>query len=219
MISFEISDAEVARAHDLLVREVLTELSGAVAEETRGLETDLEQITRLAVPGRLWRAWKSESFPKGGGPAREPSGTVFVNGGRRSQGAMTYFTQAGVNRNEDGFYMAIPLPAAGPRGRARDLSPGDWERAHGVKLRFVYRPGKAALLVLDQGVLSGKAQRGVPNSARRRARGRGDMTIPIFVLVPHQDFANAFSVEPIHQRRQRSLEINVRGRLDRTASF
>lgn len=225
MVGFGISDAEVDQARDALTRELLTELTGAIHDETRGLEQDLEKITRLAVKGKLWRAWKSEAFPKNKGPAREPSGTVFVNGGRRSQGAMTYFTRQGRIANDDGFYIAIPTPAAGPRGRNRDLTPGEWERRNGQKLRFVYRKGRPALLVADAGTLNARTGTFRPVTSRRTAldakRGykRGEMTIPIFTLLPFSDFQPRFSIEPIQQRRERMLADNIGRRMDRFATL
>ena len=225
MIGVELSDAEMARASDELIREVLTELTGAIHDETRGLEQDLEKLTRLAVKGKLWRAWKSDVFPRRLGPAREPSGNVFVNGGKRSQGAMTFFTREGRIANGGGFYLAIPTDAAGPRGRARDLTPGEWERRSGQKLRFVYRKGRPSLLVADGGTLNGRTGNFRPITRKRTAadlrRGvqRGAATIVIFVLLPSVDFQPRFAIEPVQQRRERMLSDNIRSRLDKFASF
>lgn len=213
MIGLSISSKELQAAADEVIRAALSEVTAAVAEETRGLEKDLEKITRLAIKGKLWRAWASESFPRSG-PAREPSGSVFLNGKFRTRGAIEFFTQEGRIRGKSGQYLAIPLPAAGPRGRLRDLTPGEWERRNGAQLRFVYRPGKPSLLVLDEGVLSKKHRYGRLNTDRRRKTGRGNTTVPIFVLVPFVDFKPAFAIEPIVQRRQRLLQDNLDRRLN-----
>lgn len=225
MLQVEFSEAEMARAGDSLIRAVLTELSGAVGDETRELEQELEKITRLAVKGNLWRAWKSDVRPRDGGPAREPSGSVFVNGKHRSQGAITYFTREGRIASKDGFYLAIPTEAAGPRGRLRDLTPGEWERRNGQKLRFVYRKGRPALLVADAGTLNARTGTFRPITSRRTAldakRGykRGEQTIPIFTLLPFVDFQPRFAIEPIHQRRERMLADNIGRRMEKFASI
>jgi hypothetical protein len=225
MIGIALSDGELARASDELIREVLTELSGAVHDETRGLELDLEQITRLAVKGKLWRAWKSEAFPKNKGAAREPSGSIFVNGGRRSQGAIAFFTREGRIANGGGFYLAIPTAAAGPKGRARDLTPGEWEWRNGQRLRFVYRKGRPSLLVADAGTLNGRTGSFRPITRKRTAadgrRGfaRGEQTVPIFVLLPYVDFQPRFAIEPLVARRERMLADNIGRRLQQYASF
>lgn len=191
-----IDGAEARRIGDAIIREELLAQANVVREETRALEQDLEKITRLSVPGKLWRAWKSEAYPKSGA-ARNPVGTVFVSGGKRSLGAIDYFTKEGRNRNKDGFFLAVPTPAAGPRGRNRDLTPGAWEKRTGLRLRFVYRPNRASLLVLDEGVLSGKGQVGRLNSPRRRASGRGNATVIIFILIPYQNFRPSFAIGPV----------------------
>lgn len=214
MFGLTYSEADIRAAEDAMIRAALGDLSQAVAEETRGLEEDLEAATRAAVPGRLWRAWKSESWPAGGAPALKPKGEVYVNGGPRSQGAMTFATTTGRIKSQNDFYLAIPTPAAGSRGRIRELTPGEWERRTGQKLRFVYRPGKPSLLVAE-GALNQRTGTYRELTDRRKAgdkrRGvqRGLATIIIFVLLPYVDFRPAFAIEPIAERRQQMLASRV----------
>lgn len=195
-----IDRVELEAEADRLTRAILRAAKSTIADATKGLERELEGVTRGAVPGRLWRAWKSDVFPKGAGIARSPVGTVFVNGGARSRGAIDYFTKPGRITPRSGRFLAVPTPAAGSRGRARDLTPEQWERRTGAKLRFVYRRGKPSLLVLDEAVLSGKKQIGRLNSARRRASGRGNTTVVIFILIPQVAFANRVAIDPIARR-------------------
>jgi hypothetical protein len=186
-------DAEKER----LVRGVLRAGKHTITEATKVLERDLEALTRSAVPGRLWRAWKSDVFPKGAALAREPVGVVYVNGGARSRGAISFFTRPGRIKGRSGQYLAIPTPAAGSRGRGRDLTPKEWERRTGAKLRFVYRRGKPSLLVVDEAVLSGKKQVARLNTERRRASGRGNTTIVVFFLVPFVSYGNKIAIDPV----------------------
>lgn len=180
---------------DKLTRRILTAGTLSVGGATKELERALEAATRAAVPGKLWRAWASEAYPRSG-PARDPVGQVFINGRARSRGALTFWTQPGTIRGSRGQFLAVPLPAAGSRGRARDLTPGEWERRTGKRLRFIYRPGRASLLVTEDAVLSSSGvARG--NTARRIAAGRASATIPIFVLIPTVRFRNAVAVEPL----------------------
>lgn len=192
-----IDGDKVAADMDQLVRRYLTAGTNAVATTTKRLERKLEAATQAAVPGKLWRAWASNAFPARGA-AKNPVGTVFIKGGARTRGAIKYWTEQGSARQKDGFYFAIPLPAAGPRGRDRDLTPGEWERAHpGIRLRFVYRVGRPSLLVADDAVLSGRSQIARRNTSKRIAAGRGSATIPIFVLVPLIRFRGGFAIAPI----------------------
>ncbi len=187
---------EITAAGDKIVRRYLADGTAAVGGATKRLERRLEAATRAAVPGNLWKAWASESYPKSG-PARNPAGIVFVNGRDRTQGAIAFFTRPGAIRGRSEQYLAVPLPAAGPRGRKRWLTPGEWERAHGVRLRFVYRGGnRPALLVADDAQLKGRAQIADRAAPGRQAAGR-TATIPIFVLLPQVKHRNSVAIEPI----------------------
>lgn len=214
MFGLIVNDTTLREAEDAMVREALGQLSMAVAEQTRALEKDLEGITRMAVPGRLWRAWQSQSWPAGGKPAVNPRGEVYVNGGKRSQGAMLFHTQQGRIRSRDGYYLAVPTPAAGSRGRIRDLTPGEWERRTGKRLRFVYRPGKPSLLVAE-GTLNQRSgtYRELTDrrtkADQRRGYVRGAATVIIFVLLPYVDFKPSFAIEPIARRREGVLARRV----------
>lgn len=207
VISLSIDGAALDREADRAVRAYLTAGTRAVANTTKILERRLEAATQSAVPGRLWRAWASVAYPRSG-PARNPVGEVFVNGRSRTQGAMTFWTQPGEIRGKSGQFLAIPLPAAGSRGRGRNLTPGEWERITGKRLRFVYRPGRASLLVLDDAVISGKGKVARGNTVRRIAAGRGSSTIPIFVLVPMVKYRNAVAVAPLVAQAERDLVRN-----------
>lgn len=52
-------------------------------------------------------------------------------------------------RTKDGFWLAIPRPAAGKSSRGGRISPGERERRHGLRLRFVYRRCGPSLLVAE----------------------------------------------------------------------
>ena len=116
---------------------------------------------------------------------------------------MKFWTEPGEVRGKSGQYLAVPLPAAGERGRRRDLTPGEWERRTGQRLRFVYRRGRPSLLVADNSVFGGRNGSARPLSDlraagdRRRGKQRYAATIPIFVLLPVVKHRNAFAVEPM----------------------
>lgn len=195
---------QISRDMDRVVRGYLSAGTQAVGKTTRRVEKRLEAATASAVGGKLWRAWQSTSFPKSG-PARNPAGTIWLKGNARGRtgGAVRFWTQPGEIRGKSGQYLAIPLPTAGSRGRSRDLTPGEWERINGQRLRFVYRRGRASLLVADAGTLNGRTGSFRPITRQRTAaderRGhvRHQATIPIFVLLPLVKHRNAFAIEPI----------------------
>jgi hypothetical protein len=199
---FSIDAAALTRDGDLVVRRHLTAGVRTVARVTRTTEQKLEAATQSAVPGQLFRAWKSSTFPKKAGPARNPAGTIWLNGGAQTRAAIEFWTQPGTIRGRQGQYLAIPLPAAGMKpgnGRGRDgrPTPVEWEALHNQELIFVARPGRAALLVAENAVLSGRRQIAKPNTPGRIAKGRGSATVPIFVLMPVVQHRNAFAIKPV----------------------
>lgn len=204
-VDLTFDDNAFAAAGDRVVRQYLTAGTRAIGETTRRLEKRLEDATRSGVPGKLWRAWQSSAYPKTG-PAKNPVGTVWLKGGARTRGAFKFWTQPGVVKGKSEQYLAIPTDAAGSRGRGRDLTPGEWERRTGVRLRFVYRRGRASLLVADGGTVQtarGTYTQFKPLTARRSAanQGRGfsrrETTAIIFVLLPMVRHRNSVAVTPI----------------------
>ncbi len=195
--------AALARDGDRLVRQHLAAGTSAVAATTRRLEKKLEAATQAAVPGNLYRAWASSVFPRRPGPARNPAGTIYLNGDEKTRATMEFWTTPGTVRGRQGQYLAIALPAAGlifkpgRRGRASRPTPAEWEAKNKQELVFIERPGRAALLVATDSVLSARRQTARPNTAARIAKGRGSATIPIFVLMPVVQHRNAFSIKPI----------------------
>ena len=83
-------------------------------------------------------------------------------------------------RSKNGFWLAIPTPAAGKALGGRRITPGAWERKTGLRLRFVYRRTGPSLLVADAARLN---SRGLAAASRSKT-GRGQVTAPIFLLVP-----------------------------------
>jgi hypothetical protein len=205
-----ILDSPQLRAEqDRVSRFMLNAAKNAVADATKGLERELEAITRDAAGGRLWRAWKSEVYPRTG-IAREPSGSVFVNGGPRSRGAIEFFSRPGRIKSKSGRFLAVPTPAAGSQGRRRNLTPEEWEARNGEKLRFVYRRGRPSLLVAE-GLLNartGTYRRWTTRRTKvdeRRGFRRGVTTVVIFVLIPQVAFANRFAIDPVIRKWGRNL--------------
>jgi hypothetical protein len=64
------------------------------------------------------------------------------------------------------------------------MTPGEWERRRGLRLRFVYRRRGPSLLVADGRLNS----RGLGVGSRSQT-GRGQATVPIFLLVPQVKLA------------------------------
>lgn len=201
-VDLTIDAAKLAADGDRLVRRYLSAGTGAVSETTRRLEQRLEDATEASGGKRLARAWQSSRYPERG-PARNPVGTIWLKGGARTRGAIAFWTQPGAIVGREGQYLAIPLPAAGSRGRSRMLTPVEWEAEHNIELRPVFRPGRAPLLVADQGTTNARSgvfrpiTRARTAADQRRGFVRGEQTVPIFVLMPLVRFRNAFAIDPL----------------------
>jgi len=182
----------------------------------KSVERDLESATEAAGLGRLAKAWNSTVYPKAG-LAEAPTATIYPKGKTRTLGAILAYSQGAKIKGTRGQFLAIPLPAAGQKRIGRSgapLTPGEWERRTGLRLRFVYRRGRASLLVLDEAVLRGKRRVAGLNTERRRATGRGNTTIPIFVLVPQVNVRKRFDIPGVTAGAGERLAADFRNRID-----
>ena len=151
----------------------------AVTAATREAGTNLKtawrgQITGAGLGERLARTIRSEQFPKGR-PSLSAAAVVWSKApviiGAHDAGPLI--------RSRNGFWLAIPTPAAGKSARGGRITPGEWERRSGLRLRFVYRRTGPSLLVAE-GRLNARGRA----VASRSKTGRGVTTVPIFLLVP-----------------------------------
>ena len=147
----------------------------ALREAGAGLKTAWRgQITRAGLGARLGNSIRLATWPKGG-ESLNAAALVWSNApvivGAHDAGPLI--------RSREGFWLAIPTPAAGKSTRGGRITPGEWERRTGLPLRFIYRRRGPSLLVAEARVNSkGRAV------ASRAKTGRGKVTAPIFLLVP-----------------------------------
>ena len=150
-------------------------VSAAMREAGSGLKSDWRaQITGAGLGRRLANSIRSQTFPKSSNSLNAAAlvwskAPVII--GAHDTGPLI--------RSKDGFWLAIPLPAAGKSLRGGRITPGEWERRRGLRLRFVYRRTGPSLLVAE-GRLNTKGQAVVSRSKT----GRGKVTAPIFLMVP-----------------------------------
>ena len=150
-------------------------VTAAMSEAGAGLKLSWRgQIIGAGLGARLANSIRSETFPKVGVSLNAAAlvwskAPVIV--GAHDTGPLI--------RSKNGLWLAIPLPAAGKSLRGGRTAPGEWERRHGLRLRFVYRRTGPSLLVAE-GRLNTKGQAVVSRSKT----GRGKVTAPIFLLVP-----------------------------------
>jgi len=173
------------------IRDAERAVTAGIREATDGLKTELRgQITGAGLGSRLANTWRGEVYPKGQ-PSIGAAGFVWS----KAPGLVRMYAEGAVIRSKHGLFLAIPTPAAGKYGDARQkITPGAWERIHGLPLRFVYRRGAASLLVADNARLS-KRGRAAANIGRRQGdaftRLSGRTTVPLFILLPQVTVGNA----------------------------
>ena len=131
------------------------------------------QIARARLGQRLANTIRSKTYPAAG-ESLEAAALVWSNApqiiGAHDTGPLI--------QSKDGFWLAIPTPAAGKGSRGKALTPGEWERRRGLRLRFIYRRNGPSLLVAEGRLNS----RGLGVVSRSKT-GRGKSTVPIFLLV------------------------------------
>ena len=152
----------------------------AVTAAMREAGTGLKSAWRLQVTGaglgtRLANSIRSQNFPRSG-ESLDAAALVWSKApvivGAHDTGALI--------RSRDGFWLAIPTPAAGRGLRGGRITPVEWERRRGLRLRFVYRRRGPSLLVADRARINKRGQA----VASRSKTGRNQVTTPIFLLVP-----------------------------------
>ena len=151
----------------------------AVTAATREAGTGLKNAWRAQITGaglgqRLARTIRSEQYPNG-----QPSLNAAAFVWSRAPDIVSAHDTGPLIRSRTGFWLAIPTEAAGRGFRGGRITPGEWERRRGLRLRFVYRSCGPSLLVAE-----GRLNKGGRAVASRSKIGRGLTTVPIFLLVP-----------------------------------
>lgn len=176
--------AAEARAGRKAVKRGMVQAGAAVKGAWRA------EIAAAGLGERLARSIRSQVYPIGDDSFN--AATLIWTKAPKIIGA---HDQGPLIRSARGVWLAIPLPAAGFGRYGRKLSPQQWEQMRGMKLRFVYRPGRAALLVADG--RQNKKGRGVRSGSKT---GLNRATVPIFVLVPQVKLQKRLDIESIANR-------------------
>ncbi len=159
---------EEVGAGERAVKAAMNEAGGDLKQAWR------RQITGAGLGHRLPRTIRNRTYPQQG-DSLDAAAFVWSN----APEIISAHDRGVLIRSKAGFWLAIPLPAAGKgRGGAR-LTPGEWEKRRGMRLRFVYRRRGPSMLVADGRLNS----RGLGVASRSKI-GRGRATVPIFLLVP-----------------------------------
>lgn len=159
--------AEIA-AGEKAVTSAMREAGTSLKSAWRG------QITSAGLGQRLANSIRLASFPKSGN-SLNAAALVWSN----APVIVSAHDKGPLIRSKDGFWLAIPTPAAGKSTKGGRITPSEWERRTGLRLRFIFRRRGPSLLIAE-GRINTKG-RAVASKAKS---GKGLTTVPIFLLVP-----------------------------------
>ena len=162
-------------------------VTAAMREAGTGLKTAWRaQITGAGLGRRLANSIRSQTYPRSGESLNAAAlvwSKAAVIVGAHDTGPLI--------RSKSGFWLAIPTEVAGRSFRGGRMTPGEWERRRGLRLRFVYRRRGPSLLVADKARINKRGQA----VASRSKTGRGQVTAPIFLLVPQVKLPKRLDLE------------------------
>lgn len=151
-------------------------VTAAMKSAGSGLKQDWrEQITRAGLGHRLPRTIRNRTYPTSG-DSINAAALVWSN----APEILNAHDRGALIRSKSGFWLALPTEAAGKGSRGARLTPAEWERRRGMRLRFIYRRNGPSLLVAEKARIN---TRGLAVMSRAKT-GRGQVSAPIFLLVP-----------------------------------
>lgn len=177
---------------DMVQRMFLVAAKDAVAATVKRGERRLEDAMEAVGLGKLKKAWRSQVWPKGGGIAKAPSGTIYVSEGRTEKAVAAFAFGARITPRRSEI-LWIPTKAAGRMVRTGGwFGPRAWESNNGTKLSPVVQPN-GTILLFDDPSNAPKAVK----AARRRGGQKQDKSRRrlIFVGVRVANSAQRFSIE------------------------
>lgn len=172
------------RIDELMAAELRTgerATSATIKAAAQSLKEDWRgQIRAAGMGSRLANTVRSAAYPSGQ-PSLNAAAMVYT----KAPQIISAHEQGALVRSTSGFWLAIPTEAAGRGAGGRRVTPGEWQFRTGIRLRFVARSGKSALLVADGARIN---TRGLAKKKRGRRRRdgilSGETTVVIFTLVP-----------------------------------
>lgn len=113
---------------------------------TNGLKMSMRGQVRSAGLGiRLANTWRGDVYPQTK-KSISAAGVIYT----KAQKIMSGFEYQSTIHSSQSFWLAIPTPAVKKRISGKRMTPALYECSKGIRLRFVYRPHGASLLVHEQ---------------------------------------------------------------------
>jgi hypothetical protein len=178
-------------------------VTAGVAEVTERIKNDLRgQVTGAGLGNKLAKSWQAKLYPKGQ-KSISAAGWVFS----KAPKLIRAFNEGALIKSKDGWFLAIPTEAAPKRGvGGKRINPSNFPEHSLGRLRFVYRPGKISLLVVDS-LRASTGKRGGFRKASESAlkSGRGLTTVVMFLLVPQVKLKKRLDYQSVVNRWEGQL--------------
>jgi hypothetical protein len=203
--SFAALGEVIRRDLDAEVGRIGKAVETGVADAGEGLKQDLRKQVLIAGLGvRLARAWRSRTYPN---KSYDAASLVWS----KASDIVRVFDEGTVIKSGNGFWLAIPTPAAPKRGvGGKRINPSNFPEHRFGQLRFVHRRGRPSLLVVDDvrvNAGTGRVGRRTKGGAYTKS-GRmkaGMSTVVMFVLVPQVRMPKRLDVERAAAKWTRAL--------------
>lgn len=169
-------DGNLPLAMDAEVRIGKMAALGAVSAVAAAIKADWRrQIASAGLGARLGNSIRSETYPRGIG-SLNAAGLVWSKA-KKIVGAFENGVEITAHNAR---FLAFPLPTAGLARIGKRITPGEWERRKGRRLKLV-RTSRGGFLLIDDGT----PIRGPSTFGRGGVkRGWKNRSVAIFVLTP-----------------------------------
>lgn len=162
-----------------------------------------EQIVSAGLGTRLSKTIRSQTFP-----ANRESLNAASLVWSKAPHIISAHDEGALIKSTDGFFLAIPQPAAGKLRGGKSPTPYEWEQRTGLQLRLIYRRKGLSLLVADKARLDGQ---GLAKKSNAVKTGRNQVTAIVFVLVPQSRLRKRLDL----QRAVKSIDGRLPGQIVR----
>ena len=185
------------RNWEIAVTRSVGSVAGSIKNAWRG------QVRAAGLGNRLAGSIRSEVYPKGTVSA-SAAGFVYTN----ADDILTSHDEGSLITARSGLWLAIPTEAAMKSRRHGRISPVEWERRSGQKLRMVFRPGRPALLVAEgrQSMKTGQFRSRSRLRLKSGAYASNVATVPIFILVPQVQMPKRLDLQAAAEREAGRLD-------------
>ena len=193
LLKKEFSTAEIA-------------VTKGIRDTTNNIRGDLKQQVLSSGLGQgVANAWRAKFYPSG--KSIRAAGYIYS----KAPNIISAFNDGVTIKSAKGLFLAIPTPAAPKRGTdGKRINPSNFPESSFGKLRFVYRPGKVSLLVVDDLRSKGGKRGGFAKASASSLRtGRGLTSAVMFLLVPQVSLKKRFDIDSVTKKWEASLPDSI----------